>query len=43
MRESVAAQKPFFAYIAHYATHLDSVATSESYEYFKKQTWRRKA
>lgn len=37
MRESVEAQKPFFAYIAQYATHLDLVAASESYEYFKRK------
>ena len=37
MRESMDAGKPFFAYIAHYATHLDSVATSESYAYFKNK------
>ena len=37
MRESRDAGKPFFAYVAHYATHLDSVSTSESYEYFKNK------
>lgn len=37
MRESVDAGHPFFAYIAHYATHLDSVATSDSYSYFKNK------
>jgi len=37
MRESVAAGKPFFAYIAHYATHLDMVSTKETYEYFKRK------
>ena len=37
MRESQAAGKPFFAYIAHYATHLDLVSTSESYDYFKNK------
>ncbi len=37
MRESQAAGRPFFAYIAHYATHMDSVAKSETYEYFKSK------
>ena len=35
MRESVAAGKPFFAYIAHFAPHLDLVSSEETYQYFK--------
>lgn len=42
MRESVEAGKPFFAYVAHYATHLDLVSTSESYHYFKNKPRGRK-
>ncbi len=37
IRESVADRKPFFAYIAHYAAHLDLVSTGASYEYFKNK------
>jgi len=37
MRESVAAGKPFYAYIAHFATHLDLVSKPETYEYFKNK------
>lgn len=37
IRESVAAGKPFFAYIAHFATHLDLVSNAETYEYFKNK------
>ncbi len=37
MRESHAAGKPFFAYVAHYATHLDLVSSSASYDYFKQK------
>ena len=37
IRESVADGKPFFAYIAHYAAHLDLVSTGTSYEYFKNK------
>jgi len=35
MRESLSVGKPFFAYIAHFATHLDLVSKKETYEYFK--------
>jgi arylsulfatase A len=35
IRESVADGTPFFAYIAHYATHLDMISSKESQEYFK--------
>jgi len=38
MRESLSAGRPFFAYIAHFATHLDLVAKKETYEYFKNKT-----
>ena len=38
MRESHEAGKPFFAYVAHYATHLDLVSRSENYEYFKQKS-----
>ncbi len=37
MRESLSAGKPFFAYIAHFATHLDLVSKKETYEYFKNK------
>lgn len=37
MRESVAAGKPFFAYVAHYATHLDLVSQSDTYQHFKNK------
>jgi len=37
MRESVANGKPFFAYIAHFATHLDLVSTQETYQHFKEK------
>jgi len=37
MRESLLAGKPFFAYIAHFATHLDLVSKKETYEYFKNK------
>jgi arylsulfatase A-like enzyme len=35
MSDCVGQSKPFFAYIAHFATHLDLVANKETYEYFK--------
>jgi len=38
IRESVADKKPFFAYIAHFATHLDLVSNKETYEYFRTKT-----
>jgi len=37
MRESLSAGKPFFAYIAHFATHLDLVSKNQTYEYFKNK------
>ena len=37
MRESLSASKPFFTYIAHFATHLDLVSKKETYEYFKNK------
>jgi len=37
MRESVADQRPFFAYVAQYATHLDLVSRRESYDYFRSK------
>jgi len=37
MRESLSAGRPFFAYIAHFATHLDLVSKKETYEYFKNK------
>ncbi|MFP6643365.1 MAG: sulfatase-like hydrolase/transferase [Candidatus Latescibacterota bacterium] len=37
MRESVTDQHPFFAYIAHYATHLDLVSRRETYGYFQSK------
>lgn len=37
MRESVADGKPFFAYIAHFATHLDMVSKDATYEHFKNK------
>ena len=37
MRESVADDRPFFAYIAHFATHLDLVSSQETYEYFMEK------
>jgi len=38
IRESVADKKPFFAYIAHFATHLDLVSNKETYKYFRAKT-----
>ncbi len=37
MRENVDAGKPFFAYVAHFATHLDLVSDQETYEYFNNK------
>jgi arylsulfatase A len=37
MRESLSDDKPFFTYIAHFATHLDMVSTKETYEYFSNK------
>jgi arylsulfatase A len=42
MRESLADKKPFFAYIAHFATHLDLVSNQETYGYFKNKPRGRK-
>jgi arylsulfatase A-like enzyme len=38
IRESIVDKKPFFAYIAHFATHLDLVSNKETYEYFRTKT-----
>ena len=42
MRESVTDKRPFFAYIAHFATHLDLVSSQETFEYFKDKPRGRK-
>jgi len=37
MRECVSDGNPFFAYVAHFATHVDMVSTKETYEHFKNK------